>query len=128
MSFIKKSANTDIAAARRTLFTPLALSAAKNDNVELLEKLKEAVRLSIDSINQISINLIVRLLIRLIDLIESSDNSQGCNLAECDYDGRSTLHVAAHDGCVKAVEYLLHKGTSVHVVLAIRSDDSIRFD
>ena len=40
--------------------------------------------------------------------------SQGSNLCLGDYDGRTPLHVAASDGHLKMVQYLLTNGASVH--------------
>lgn len=42
-------------------------------------------------------------------------SSQGSNLCLGDYDGRTPLHVAACEGHLKVVQYLLSHGASVYV-------------
>ena len=41
-------------------------------------------------------------------------SSQGSDLSLVDYDGRSPLHVAACEGHLEVVKYLLGQGASVH--------------
>ena len=35
--------------------------------------------------------------------------SQGCNMSQTDYDGRSALHLAAAEGHIECVKVQLHK-------------------
>jgi lysophospholipase len=39
----------------------------------------------------------------------------GANLSNADYSSRTALHVAAASGNLESVNFLLHKGVSVHI-------------
>ena len=77
------------------LYPPLVCRAASLNNIELLQALKEAVRLPF-------FLLISKLL------------WQGANLVTPDYDQRTALHLAAHNGHLSTVQYLMKEGLSVH--------------
>ncbi len=57
-----------------------------------------------------------------LDTLEAMRTNYGADLTAADYDKRTPLHVAASEGNMEVVEYLLRHGASVHA--RDRHDDS----
>ncbi|TSO25210.1 60 kDa lysophospholipase [Bagarius yarrelli] len=88
------SCKEELEAVRDALTPPLACAAAKIADVEALEAIREMAR--------------------VLPFQWNTSDAKGANLSMEDYDGRTPLHIAACEGHLKLVQYLLSQGATVY--------------